>query len=108
MIPKVDFCTTVYEGYHHVLRQAIEAIYPHAHRIIIIYGGDQWHCNEFKGKYDVYNQLGRIPDPDNKIFLDYADGPYKGKDEQTVAINDHLSGNATHAWYFAADEVYDT
>jgi len=108
MIPKVDFCTTVYEGYHHVLREAIEAIYKHAHRIIIIYGGDQWHHNEMAGQTTLLDMLPILPDPDSKIIVSYAIEPYKGKDEQTVAINDHLSPDATHAWYFAADEVYDT
>lgn len=88
------------------LRQVLENIYPHAHKICIAEGPvEWWQKQEYITSMDETNYiLNTFPDPENKIRT--VHGKYKEKDEQCQAWFANVPRDTDYIFCNDADEIH--
>lgn len=88
------------------LRQVLENIYPHAHKICIAEGPvEWWQKQEYITSMDETNYiLNSFPDPENKISI--VHGQYKEKDEQCRAWFANVPEDTDYIFCNDADEIH--
>lgn len=88
------------------LRQVLENIYPHAHKICIAEGPvDWWQKQGFNYSTDETNLILRtFPDPENKLSIVHSQ--YSEKDEQCRAWFSMVPADTDYIFCTDADEIH--
>lgn len=89
-----------------VLKQAIQAIYPHVNQILVSEGCVKyWADKGITTSNDQTNEiLKNFPDPDHKIHV--VHGTYAEKDDQANAYMKYVEPDTDYVWNLDADEVF--
>lgn len=102
---KLTFGIIVFNG-DFFLKQVLENIYPHAHKICIAEGPvDWWQKQGYTHSTDDTNTILRtFPDPENKISI--VHGQYREKDDQCRAWFSMVPGDTDYVFCTDADEIH--
>ena len=102
---KISFGMIVFEG-DFVLKECLQQIYPHAHKIVIAEGPVKfWQERGRTTSTDRTNEiLETFPDPENKIEV--VHGQFPEKDQQCNAYMNLIPDDTDYLWMVDSDEVY--
>lgn len=102
---RITFCSIVLNG-NYVFKQALESVYPYAHRIIIVDGAVRYHAMRglTKSNDGTLEMLRAFPDPENKIEI--ISGIFEEKTEQCQAFMPHVPADTDYIWCLDSDEVF--
>jgi len=103
---KVTFATIVFNG-DYVLKELIESIYPHAHKIIFVDGVvDYWASQGYTGSVDkTVEIIENYPDPENKIIL-HKNIVRKEKTELCQVYMQSVPEDTDYLWCCDSDEIF--
>lgn len=89
-----------------VLKQALQAIYPHVNQILVSEGCVKyWSDKGITTSTDQTNEILKgFPDPDHKIHV--VHGTYTEKDDQANAYMKYVEPDTDYVWNLDADEVF--